>query len=442
VKEFIEAFKALRHAPRALWMVIFAFSLDAMAYFGILPLMKAYLGTDIGIRPEYASTWVSIFTGALTLVMLFVGKPVEDRFGIRKGLLLSLGFTIVGRAVYGFAPFAGGWVAILVSLVIVALGEGIMQPVAYAGVKRYTDAKNGAMGYAMLYAVMNLAIVGTGPMSSYVRTTYDAKHKAGASALTGFNAVNWTCFGITVLTALVFILFMTKKAEANIVRNTEAPKPTGDEPKKKTKSPFSDPRFLFFIFMLLPVRTLFAHQWLTMPEYVLRAYDHSVADKMEWLVDSLNPIIIFVGVPTLTALTRRFHVYSMMIIGTLVSASATFLLCTGPHVSMLIAYFFVFSIGEALWSSRFLEYAAELAPEGRVAQYMGVANLPWFVAKMTTGFYSGFILEKFCPAVGLKRTEMMWLIYGIIAMASPVGLVMARKWVMKGMSASGKTQPA
>src|SRR5262245_47636015 len=28
VKEFIEAFKALRHAPRALWMVIFAFAFD------------------------------------------------------------------------------------------------------------------------------------------------------------------------------------------------------------------------------------------------------------------------------------------------------------------------------------------------------------------------------------------------------------------------------
>ncbi len=445
MKEFFEAFKALRHAPRALWMVIFAFSLDAMAYFGILPLMKAYLGTDIGIRPELASTWVSIFTGTLTLVMLFVGKPVEDRFGIRKGLLLALGLTIMGRAVYGFAPFAGGWGTILVSLGIVALGEGIMQPVAYAGVKRYTDAKNGAMGYAMLYAVMNLAIVGTGPMSSYVRTTYDAKHAAGVSKLTGFNAVNWTCFGITVLTALVFILFMTRKAESQVVRNTAAPtdaeKDDKTKPKSKTKSPFTDPRFLFFIFMLLPVRTLFAHQWLTMPEYVLRAYDQSIADKMEWLVDSLNPMIIFIGVPTLTALTKRFHVYSMMIIGTSVSALATFLLCGGPHASLLILYFFVFSIGEALWSARFLEYAAELAPEGRTAQYMGVANLPWFVAKTTTGFYSGFVLEKFCPKVGLKNTEVMWLIYGGIAVITPIGLLFARKWVMKGMSASGKTEP-
>ena len=55
--------------------------------------------------------------------------------------------------------------------------------------------------------------------------------------------------------------------------------------------------------MLLPVRTLFAHQWLTMPQYILRAYDQGVADRMEWLVNWINPGIIFVGVPIATALT-------------------------------------------------------------------------------------------------------------------------------------------
>ena len=47
----------------------------------------------------------------------------------------------------------------------------------------------------------------------------------------------------------------------------------------------SNTRFIFFIFMLLPVRTLFAHQWLTMPQYIMRAYNKDVADHMEWLVN-------------------------------------------------------------------------------------------------------------------------------------------------------------
>ena len=108
---------------------------------------------------------------------------------------------------------------------------------------------------------------------------------------------------------------------------------------------------------------------------------------------------------------------------------------------MLIAYFFVFSIGEALWSSRFMEYTAELAPPGRTAQYMGIANLPWFVAKATTGIYSGVMLEHFCPAEGPKSTGAMWLIYGLIAVLSPVGLILARKWLLVGMASGTQPKP-
>jgi proton-dependent oligopeptide transporter, POT family len=443
VKEFIEAFKALRHAPRALWLVIFVFAFDAMAYFGILSLMKPFLTQDIGISPGWASVWVSIFTCALTAVMLVVGKPTEGYLGIRKSIILALLLCLGGRLVYSSAPFLGGAVLLAVSLAVIALGEGILQPVVYAAVKRYTTEKTSSMGFALLYSGMNFGAMLAGPVSAKVRTSFDVPYKAGASKLSGFNAVNWVLVGVTLLTMVVFALLMTKKAETQVVRG-EADAPKDDaayrdnaKPPAKVagKSPFKDARFLFFIFALLPVRTLFAHQWLTMPDYVLRSYPHEIADRMEYLVESVNPLLIFLGVPTIAALTKRFHVLTMMIVGSLVSAAATFLLVPGPNTAMLIAYFVVWSIGEALWSSRFLEYAADLAPEGRVAEYMGVANIPWFVAKMTTGFYSGVMLEHFAPKEGPQSTGTMWLIYGLIAMASPISLIVASRWLRSGMDA-------
>jgi hypothetical protein len=440
VKEFIEAFKALRRAPLAFWLCVFVFTFDGMAYFGVLPLMKSFLKADLGIAPQYASIWVSCFTGALTIAMLTVGG-LEKRLGIRKSLILALMLAASGRVLYSSSPFVGGIGLLGVSLVVVAFGEALVQVMCYAGVKQYTSAENSSMGYALLYAGLNFGAMTMGPISAKVRTTQDIAHEAG-SKLSGFNAVNWVCTGATALTLLIFFLLMTKKVEANVARSTTdvavkdvdkkelAP---GDAPPGG-KSPFKDARFLFFIFALLPVRTLFAHQWLTMPEYVLRSYSKDVADHMEVFVDSMNPLVIFFGVPTIAAITKKYHVLSMMMLGSLVSAAATFLLCIGgANVSLLVAYFVIFSIGEAIWSSRFLEYAAEIAPEGRVAQYMGVANLPWFVAKTTTGFYSGFILEKFVPENGDKNGAAMWLFYGLIAMLSPVSLTLARKWLRAGM---------
>ena len=75
--------------------------------------------------------------------------------------------------------------------------------------------------------------------------------------------------------------------------------------------------------------------------------------------------------------------------------------------------------------SSLLEYASELAPPGRIAKYMGLAQLPWLLAKGTTGVYSGFMLNRYCPPATPPEqlhTGMLWFIYGCIAMSTPIGL--------------------
>jgi hypothetical protein len=280
------------------------------------------------------------------------------------------------------------------------------------------------MGFALLYASLNLGAMLMGLVSAKVRTTYDVAYHAKESAVSGFDAVAWVCTGLTLVTLVSFGVFMPSKDDAGA-----QPAGSAGARESKTRAPYRDARFLFFILAFVPVRTLFVHQWLTMPEYVLRSYPPEITNRMEWIVDSINPLVILVGVPTLTAMTRRYSVQTMMIAGTLVSAASTFLLVPGRSPTLLVTYFVVFSIGEALWSSRFYEHAAGLAPEGRVAEYMGVAMLPWFIVQSTTGLYSGWILEAFLPQSGPSRAGTMWLIYGAAALLTPAGLFLARSWI-------------
>ena len=44
----------------------------------------------------------------------------------------------------------------MVGILLVVIGYGMYQPAAYAGVRKFTSPKTAAMGYAMLYALMNL----------------------------------------------------------------------------------------------------------------------------------------------------------------------------------------------------------------------------------------------------------------------------------------------
>jgi MFS family permease len=460
---FGRSFSDLVRLPRAFWYTIGAFVFDSAAYFGVLTLMTTYLSTDLGWGDKYASLTVSIFTMLVTLFMLGVGSFAEG-FGLRRAILFALLLTTLGRALYCSGPRLGAGpplvVFVLGALLLVAMGEAILQPVCYSGIKQYTDERTNSMGYGLIYAIMNLFIVGIGALSSWLRpavqTLKDGQPLHGAFAPpavhffagfsgSGVQAVNWACAAITVLTLALCLVLLTRRAEAaklrpdnaEQLRQTAAAVPLGERLRQFfAGGPFSNPRFIFFIFMLLPVRTLFAHQWLTMPQYILRAYDQGVADHMEWLVNWINPGIIFFGVPIATALTRHINIYKMMIVGTLVSAAPTFLLCHGPNLTMLLIYFVVYSVGEALWSARFLEYASELAPPGRIAQYMGLAQIPWLLAKGTTGIYSGVLLNRFCPAHtphAALHTGALWLIYGCIGMATPIGLWLARKWAMAGL---------
>jgi hypothetical protein len=138
--------------------------------------------------------------------------------------------------------------------------------------------------------------------------------------------------------------------------------------------------------------------------------------------------VIFV--PLIALLTQRIRVVDMMIAGTAISAGATFLLVAEPSLPLLLANVIVFSLGEAVWSSRFYEYVADLAPASKVGVYMGIAGIPWFLAKSVTGLYSGWMLDRFVPVDGPQRPGTLWLVYGVVALASPLALLAARRWLL------------
>jgi POT family proton-dependent oligopeptide transporter len=426
-----ENFRILLKASRGFWLVNIVNFGDGIAYFGVLTLLTLFLDRNIGFSDQMTGISVSVFTGLVTLFMLG-GGFISDKLGVRRTLTLTVLVIGFGRVLlvlspvgfFGLSPKVCSWVA----LIVMAMGEGVIQPALYAGVKEYTDPRTATIGYSLLYSIMNLGIVAENFVSPFVRAEF------------GISGVYWMCIFITGLLLISQTTLFTRRVEATDRVVTEAAEPEGPKLtvwQKMKELPFLNPRFLFFIFVLLPVRTLFAHQWLTLPHYVMRAFPAAVGARYEWF-QGLNPFIIVIFVPLIAAMTRQVKVLTMMIIGTSLSAAVTFILVPGPHLSTLILYVVLFSLGEAVWSSRFLEYVADVAPAGKVGAYMGIAGVPWFLAKFTTGFYSGFMLERFCPEGGPFDTGTMWLIYAIIASMSPLGLLVARRWIGKGVPEKAK----
>jgi len=421
-----ENFKILFGASRAFWLVNLVNFGDGVAYFGILNLLTLFIQHDVGFNDHLTTISVSLFTGGVTLFM-FGGGFVSDHFGVRKALSLAILTLLIGRIFLVVSPLTGGGmenVSLWLGLFLMALATGVLQPALYAGVKEFTDPRTATIGYGLLYAIMNLGGVADAGISPLIRQRYE------------ISGVYWFLIGITAILLISNLTLFSRKVEARD-RVLDYVKKDAEEENlpflEKVKAlPFFDLRFIFFIFVLLPVRTLFAHQFLTIPHYIIRCFPAAVGARLEWF-QGLNPLIIVIFVPLIAALTRKVSVITMMIIGTTVSALTTFILVPGPHLSTLILYVILFSFGEAIWSSRFLEWVADLAPTGKVGAYMGLAGIPWFLAKATTGFYAGTMLSIFIPENGPHNSGTLWLFYAIIACISPIGLLIGKKWMEKGV---------
>ncbi|MEW6702326.1 MAG: MFS transporter, partial [Bacteroidota bacterium] len=447
LKEITQPFVDLMNTSRALFGLNLSYAIEGLTYFGIVGLLAIYFNDYTKLDDIRAGNMVGFLTAGITLSMLFLGATV-DWIGIRKAILYSLIFMLFGRILLTVAPHLGApglWSAAhiyaMLGLFGVIIGYGIYMPACYAGVKKFTTEKTAAMGYAMLYALMNLGGFLPGLISPPVRKSF------------GILGVFWVYVVLTAAGIGVVYFIMTKKsvekaiAEADKDKN-ESEKEEDDELSKMKANeklkfylknfPLRDLRFLYFIFILIPVQTLFAHNWLTLPLYTSRAFDGFVKDNFEFFVN-LNPILIFILTPMVAALTAKKNAYTMMIIGTFVMASPTFILALGANINTLMAYLIIMTIGEAMWQPRFLQWVAEIAPKNMTGIYMGIGQFPWFLTKIITSLYSGWFLMNFCPAdtpPSEMNTQFMWLVYGFIAIISPVGLVLARSWMMKGFKMS------
>jgi len=408
--------RALSASPRELWIIYVMKFLESVAMFTVYTLLAIFLSSDHGFSDTAASTVTGTWLTAISLVV-FVAGFVADSLGIRRALFIAALSTAIGR---GLLTIAGDSISIYTALALSVWGIACMKPTMNAAVRAYTTPATVAFAFSLYYVVMNLGSISQGPLI----TEFRAWFKEGATVAGQHLSSSQMVFLVGFLASSMNV------GLSLFLRDT----PKSEQEAKATKNPLGivgevlrEPAFwvfLGFVALLTFVRLIFQHAHLTWPKYTLREFGQTFPFAWYW---SINPAMIIVLTPFVTALTRRFKPYPVIVAGASISALSVFAMAVSTTVAASVVFIVTLSIGETLWSPRLYEYTATIAPRGREASYMGLSELPLFLAKPFVGFLSGFLLEKYCPASGPIDSRRMWLIVGLMTIAAPVIMLIFRK---------------
>ncbi len=485
--------KTLNQSPRELWLVSLSQVFEFIAWALMLDTLTLFLTSDVGLSDMKVGSIMGVWTTGYTILMFGVGALV-DAVGVKRILVIGTICAIISRC--AFAMTTNIYLLGVFGFVIQAVSVAFMSPVITVAMKRYTKRDTSAMGFALFYTLMNIGFAIGGWLFDFFRNTFG---EYGHIVLPLVGEI--TTYRFILIAS--FLLSIPALILINIMRDGLDLKDDGTleitPPEKRAEGPFFSTliatvkkafveagqifitvakqpafwKFMLLLAMLLGVNYVFYHFHYTFPKYGIRVFGEGA--KVGTVYGVLNPVIVIFLVPLIGYLTRTWSSYLMITFGTILSAGSVFLVtiperfymplvdtwfgrliwqvwlgqdaATDPSkLALYIAFTFfvgIFTIGEAIWSPRLMEYTARIAPKGQEASYMSLSLLPKFLSQPLVAVMSGWLLARYVPIVeatgvaektppvvgDISHHHMVWLWVGAIAILSPLGMLLFKKWI-------------
>jgi hypothetical protein len=213
-------------------------------------------------------------------------------------------------------------------------------------------------------------------------------------------------------------------------------------------------RLLAFLILIAFLKLILMQMYYVYPKFGIRELGDGAPIGRLWAINSI--LIIFL-VPFVGALTQRVSAYRMVTFGGIICAASVFIMAmptvwfgplanglvgdwlghgylglkgsVHPYYVMIALFVVLLSAGEAFYSPRVYEYAAAIAPKGQEASYAALSYVPFLLAKLLIGTFSGVLLARYCPEHGVRRSETMWLFVALTATIAPAGLILLRRYI-------------
>jgi dipeptide/tripeptide permease len=414
--------KIVRQLPGTLYSAVVMELFERLAYYGMVTVLGIYIVDELKISADLYGLVYGIFTATLYFLPVIAGA-LADRFGYKPALAIAF-FTLTGG--YFLLGLVTRFDLICVALGLIAVGGSIIKPTIAGTVTRTTkEGSTRPVGFGLYYMMINAGGLIGPVLAAQVRNR------------TEFHYVFW----VSALACALMLLQALLAYREPVKSDSRSLKQVFVEMIMVLKNV----RFVLLLVIFSGfwgmINILYGFMSLFIKTFTdlsgVEAAINRVVDLGHWLNPevfiSLDALLIVLLQATISYLTRRWRTVNALLIGTTVATLSWICPAIGTTALLVGIGICIWSLGEITCSARFFQYCGTIAPQDKVAVYLGYSFLSICLGNLYSGPWAGWLYQRYIQGpheAGLTPSPAIFFA-GVMAMgvAATIGLVVYRWYV-------------
>jgi proton-dependent oligopeptide transporter, POT family len=249
-----------------------------------------------------------------------------------------------------------------------------------------------SIGYSIYYTIVNIG----GAAGPYVASQVH-KH------LSVENVFRVAALSVFLMFVAVLVFFREPRREG------EAGAPGIGEVARNFLTVATNARFMLFLLIFTGYWIVFWQEFISLPLYIHAYIDPRADVELILVTDAATVIALQLLV---SYLTKRIPAFHAVIIGTLMSGLAWFIVAFHPTLWGAVLTLIAVAVGEMIQAPRYYEYISRLAPAEQQGTYMGFAFLPIGIGSLVGGRVGGGLIHHYVEVLH-QPEKVWWCIAGI-----------------------------
>jgi MFS family permease len=355
----------------------------------VLPVLLLYLTRDLGLSPTHAGSIVALYGATALVTAPFAGR-LCDRVGPLR--LMTASLLLSGLVLLAF-PVARTPLGVAVATILWAVVSELFRPASLAAIASAVGPAQRKTAFAVNRLAINLGM-SLGP------------------ALGGFLAT-WSygaLFVVDGLTSLAAAAILAKAGRPERVHASEV----HEAARAGVPPAHRDRRLLYLLAGVLPVAIVFFQHVAAMALFLVR--DLGWTEASYGLLATLNTLLVVAFEVPLNSAMARWPAGKTLALGSVLTGAGFGLLAFAHAPGMVVFSVVVWTFGEIVLFPGLNAAVADLAPEARRGEYMGLYMMAFNLAFAVGPWAGTAILERWGGSTlwagaflaGLLSAMLLW----------------------------------